>query len=48
MKVEIDLPMERRTDWTMWDGRIQQWHFTASRMENYTLVRDLRLQLRSR
>lgn len=39
MKVEVDLPPERRTDWTMWDGRVQQWHFNASRMDNYSLVR---------
>jgi hypothetical protein len=41
MKVEIDLPPERRTEWTMWDGRVQKWHFNASRMDNYTLVRVL-------
>lgn len=38
MKIEIDLPPERRTDWTIWDGRVQDWHYTASRMDNYTLV----------
>jgi hypothetical protein len=38
-KIEIDLPPERRTDWTVWDGRVQQWHFNASKMDNYTLVR---------
>jgi hypothetical protein len=38
-KIEIDLPPERRTDWTVWDGRVQAWHFNASKMDNYTLVR---------
>jgi len=37
-KIEIDLPAERRTDWTIWDGRVQGWHFNASKMDNYTLV----------
>lgn len=43
LKVEIDLPEERRTDWTIWDGRVQPWHYTASRMDNYSLVRQLGL-----
>jgi len=37
-KIEIDLPIERRTDWGVWDGRVQGWHFNASKMDNYTLV----------
>ena len=38
MKVEMDLPPERRTDWSIWDGRVQPWHYSASRMDNYPLV----------
>lgn len=38
LKVEADLPPERKTDWTIWDGRVQDWHYTASRMDNYSLV----------
>jgi hypothetical protein len=39
-KIEMDLPPERRTDWTVWDGRVQGWHFNSSKMDNYTLVRQ--------
>lgn len=39
MNVEMDMPPERRTDWTVWDGRVQPWHYTASRMDNSPLVR---------
>jgi len=38
-KIEVDLPPERRTDWANWDGRVHDWHFNASKMDNYTLVR---------
>jgi hypothetical protein len=38
-KIEIDLPVYRRTNWAVWDGRFQGWHFNASKMDNYTLVR---------
>lgn len=38
LNVEMDLPPERRTDWSIWDGRVQDWHYTAARVDFYSLV----------
>ena len=37
-KVEDDLPPERRTNWAVWDGRVQDWHFQAAKTDTFTLA----------
>ena len=40
LQVEEDLPPERRTQWTVWDGQVQDWHFQQHRFkkEMFSLV----------
>lgn len=39
LRVEADLPVERRTNWEVWDGKMGGWHFTPGRKkEAVTLV----------
>lgn len=40
LRVEEDLPPERRTRWDRWDGKVQDWHFQPhrSKKEIFTLV----------
>lgn len=42
-RVEADLPPERRTDWGMWDGKVQYWHYEAPKKDVYTLVSNFKL-----
>ncbi|WWD20388.1 hypothetical protein CI109_104864 [Kwoniella shandongensis] len=37
LRVEEDLPLQWRTDWLVWDGKLQDWHFTGGRQDNITL-----------
>ena len=39
MKIEADLPPERRTEWGTWDGKVQDWHLSSPKKEVTTLVR---------
>lgn len=40
MRIEMDMPPERRTRWEIWDGDVQDWHFTGqNRRELAVLVR---------
>ena len=27
LRIEADLPPERRTNWAVWDGKVQDWHY---------------------
>ena len=38
MRIEEELPADRRTQWWRWDGRIQEWHFGPNRKEISTTV----------
>ncbi len=38
LAIEKDLPPERRTDWEVWDGKIQDWHHGPPKKETSTLV----------
>ena len=38
MKIEADLPPERRTEWGTWDGKVQDWHLSSPKKEVTTLV----------
>ncbi|ORY34613.1 hypothetical protein BCR39DRAFT_513615 [Naematelia encephala] len=37
LRVEQDLPPERRTNWECWDGNVQDWHFSPPKQDVYTL-----------
>lgn len=38
MRVEEDLPPERRTNWEAWDGIVQPWHYGGYKRDVVTLV----------
>lgn len=39
MRIEMDMPPERRTNWETWDGNVQDWHFgSTARRELAVLV----------
>ena len=39
-RAEADMPPERRTNWEIWDGNVQDWHFgSTARRELAVLVR---------
>jgi hypothetical protein len=40
MRVEEDLPPERRTNWEAWDGIVQPWHYGGYKRDVVTLVSD--------
>ncbi|KAK8849759.1 hypothetical protein IAR55_005094 [Kwoniella newhampshirensis] len=37
LRIEDDLPVEWRTNWTVWDGKLQDWHFTGGKKDLITL-----------
>ena len=38
-RIEDDLPPERRTNWEVWDGKVQNWHFGGgAKKDLFTLV----------
>jgi hypothetical protein len=38
-RIEVDLPVDRRTNWALWDGKVQPWHFaTAQRRDMVTSI----------
>jgi hypothetical protein len=40
MRVEEDLPPERRTNWEAWDGIVQPWHYGGYKRDVVTLVSE--------
>lgn len=38
LRVEEDMPLERRTNWDVWDGQVQLWHFGGAKKEIVTQV----------
>ncbi|KAK4686784.1 hypothetical protein P7C73_g3328, partial [Tremellales sp. Uapishka_1] len=37
LRVEADMPAERRTNWEAWDGKVQAWHFSGLKKDIVTL-----------
>ncbi|EIW71404.1 hypothetical protein TREMEDRAFT_60335 [Tremella mesenterica DSM 1558] len=33
LRIENDLPPERRTNWEKWDGKVQDWHYSPSKKD---------------
>ena len=38
LRIEEEMPPERRTNWEVWDGHVQDWHFSNLRKEFISLV----------